>query len=98
MVSKSQEELEQPAKVYQLNSVETKVDAMNLKLDTLLTQTSTFVSQSQLQEILNERDKKIHLVYGPMKRNLTWFIRTSIVEALAIAGQGVIIFLSIIGN
>lgn len=98
-----QDESEQPAKVYQLDAVENKVDQVNEKLDTLLKQTSGLVTVSQLagsekamKEQISEEVEKIHLKYGPMKRNLSWFIKASVVQMLAIIGQAIIIFM--IGN
>lgn len=103
MTRRPQDESEQPAKVYQLDAVENKVDQAITKLDAILNQTSGLVTVSQLgtserqiKEQIQEEVEKINLTYGPMKRNVSWFIKASIVEGIAIVGQAVIIF--IIGN
>jgi hypothetical protein len=107
MPGRSQQESEQPAKVYQLDAVESKVisvdakvnDALN-KLDTIISQTKGVATLEQLEstkrDILTEVDVKIqnaeeaiHLRYGPMERNLTWFVRLVI-------GQGVTIVAGVI--
>lgn len=92
-VNKSQDELEQPAKVYQLDAVESKVDQAIIKLDTLIAQTSSVVTHAQLAAELKEAKKEIHLTYGPMKENLKWFTRAVILEGLAILAQVIIIFI-----
>lgn len=83
MAGRSQTESEQPAKVYQLDAVDKKVDEALGKLDTLLTQTSGLVtpaqltaSEKKLEEKLSEEVTKIHLEYRPMKRNIQWLLRT----------------------
>lgn len=99
MTQRSQNESEQPAKVYQLDAVEAKVNAANEKLDRLLQQTSGLVSESQLtatqkelEDRIGEEVKKIHLQYGPMKQNISWFIKALAVEGIAIVGQAIIIW------
>lgn len=98
MASRSQEESEQPAKVYQLDAVEAKVNDANAKLDRLLQQTSGLVTESQLgatkrelEDFVADEINKIHLEYGPLKRNISWFIKALIVEGFAIIGQIVIL-------
>lgn len=77
VAKKTQEELEQTVKGYQLEAVETKVDAMNLKLDTILTQTNGLVTPAQLEDAkialkdyVKEEIKKIHLTYNPLKTKI----------------------------
>lgn len=95
MALRSQQESEQPAKVYQLDAVESKLNDALTKLDTVINQTKGVVTSEQLvtakKEILEEVDKRIeisteaiHLEYRPMKQNLTWFVR-------AVIGQGIVI-------
>lgn len=105
MAGASQQELEQPAKVYQLNAVETKVDTALLKLDALLTQTSSLISVAQLDaakaEIrfeIAEEIKKIHLTYGPMKKNLGWFVKLVIGAVVGIIIQGAVLIWSLTGG
>lgn len=103
MTRRPQDESEQAAKVYQLDAVESKVDQAITKLDAILAQTNGLVtvtqlgtSERQLKEQIQEEVEKINLTYGPMKRNVSWFIKAIIIEGIAIIGQGVIIFM--IGN
>lgn len=100
MAHRSQGESEQPAKVYQLDAVESKVDVALEKLDALLTQTSGLVTTGQLsaaekilRESINEEVEKIHLEYRPMKRNVTWFTRVIIGEGIAIIAQVILILI-----
>ncbi len=89
MGSRSQGESEQPAKVYQLDAVQTQVDALgrqlNEKMDKILEQTSTLVTEERLKDEV----AKIHLKYGPMKSNITWFTRTLVIT---IIGQIVVAY------
>lgn len=101
MTRRSQDESEQPAKVYQLDAVEGKVDQAIVKLNTILDQTSGLVTVTQLsatekvlKEQIEEEVEKIHLEYGPMKRNITWFIRALVLEGVAIIGQLVLLFMA----
>jgi len=96
----TQDELEKPAKVYQLNAVESKVDQALTLLNTLVIQTNGLITSSQLEcakkEIYDKMatDKtEIDLKYGPLKKNITWFSRAMIVEGIAIIGQGVLLFI-----
>jgi hypothetical protein len=109
MASKSQEELEQPAKVYQLMATDAKVDQALAKLDVLINQTGSLVTLSQLdstkkelEEQFNERlsteAKNIHLEYGPMKKNLTWFVRLAISGLVGIIIQGILLLWSYFGR
>lgn len=100
MTRRPQDESEQPAKVYQLDAVENKVDQAITKLDTILNQTSGLVTVSQLstterqlKDQIEEEVEKIHLKYGPLKRNVSWFIKVAVVQGLAIIGQAIILFI-----
>lgn len=105
---KTQKEFEQPAKVYQLEALEAKVDVAISKPDDIINQTSGLVSQSQLENTryildtkIDDEIKKIHLQYQPMKKNLSWFIKAMVLEGIAIIGQGIImvfIWISSRGN
>jgi len=99
MTSRSQQESEQPAKVYQLDAVDKKVDSMNEKLDTLLQQTSGLVTTNQLsqterelREKIKEEVDKVNLEYGPMKRNSDWLFKTvvGLILAALIEGGGLV--------
>lgn len=102
MEQRSQAESEQPAKVYQLDAVMNKVLEVNGKLDMLLTQTSGLVTTSQLSaseqntnEKIKEEVEKIHLEYGPLKRNISWLFRTIIGEAAVIIGEVIVMYLAL---
>lgn len=99
MARRTQQESEQPAKVYQLDAVEGKVDNMNDKLDKLLQQTSGLVTTGQLsqaekevREKIKEEVDKINLEYGPMKRNADWLFKTvvGLILAALIEGGGLV--------
>lgn len=96
----SQSELEQPAKVYQLVSVEDKLDKALEKLDQVASQTSNnmTVAQFAVEKSAMEKDfdekisnavEAIHLEYRPVKRGAIWF--ASIVVA-ALVGVAVTTF------
>lgn len=102
MASKSQEELEQPAKVYQLMATDAKVDQALAKLDVLLNQTNSLVTiahldttkkelQEEFNKNLSEEVEKIHLDYKPMKKNLSWFVRLAIAGVVGVFIQGAIL-------
>lgn len=92
---RSQNESEQPAKVYQLDAVDSKVEQALGMLNKVLEQTSGLATQAELialeksiREYVDDEVKKVHLEYGPMKKNATWFVRLVIG---AIVGQMAII-------
>jgi len=96
----SQSELEQPAKVYQLVSVEDKLDKALEKLDQVANQTSNNMTVAQFavekkameddfDQKLGNLAKSIHLEYRPIKRGAIWF--ASIVVA-ALVGVAVTTF------
>lgn len=100
MPGRSQVESEQPAKVYQLDAVDKKVDDVLVKIDQLLSQTSGLVTVTQLsitekglQDKIDEEVEKIHLKYGPTQRNASWLMRALIVEGIAIVGQAIILWM-----
>lgn len=80
---RSQAESEQPAKVYQLDAVEGKVDRALDMLNTVVQNTSGLVSEARLSQVkkeiddsvdekLEESEKKIHLEYRPFKTAAYW--------------------------
>lgn len=100
MTRKSQAELESPAKVYQLDAVDSKVETVLQKLDEVLSNTkgvatvsdvtaATDKALSEAKEYTNDEISKVHLTYGPMKNNLAWFTRL-------VLGQGVVIVIQLI--
>lgn len=105
---KTQTELEQPAKVYQLDALEGKVNEVLDKLTTVINQTSGVVTQQQLVEAkkelkeyidssIKESEKHTGLKYDPMQSNLTWFIRLVIGQIVVVVG-GAIVTAIIISN
>lgn len=85
MTRKSQQDLEQPAKVYQLDAVEVKVDQALAKLDQIANsvngvttrievETMIEVSKKEIKEDVTEQIAKIHLEYGPTKKGVWWVI------------------------
>lgn len=84
MVQKrSQSESEQPAKVYQLDALESKIDTVLAMQDTILKNTTGLVSEARLTQVKEEIDKdtdekiaesekKIHLEYRPFKTAAYW--------------------------
>lgn len=90
-VKKTQKELEQTVKGYQLDAVEIKVDQAIAKLDVLISQTQGIITQEQLRSAINEFEvdikeyvstkvaeevKKIHLEYRPTKKGAWWVLAT----------------------
>lgn len=82
-VKRTQAESEQPAKVYQLDAVESKVDRALDLLDTVVRNTSGLVSETRLSQVVDkvneetdekiaESEKKIHLEYRPFKTAAYW--------------------------
>jgi len=97
-----QSELEKPAKVYQLNALEAKVDQVLTELKTIKDQTCGVVTCVQLDkfelkmdEKIAEEVKKIHLCYAPLKSNLKWFYRILVVGVIGIISQIIVIYTKI---
>lgn len=97
----TQDEKERAAKVYQVDAVESRVKAVetflstiDIKMDRIL---DNQVTSKQLEEKLETAIREIHLEYGPLKSNITWFTRAVILEGLVIAGQ-IIVTLSLLAN
>lgn len=89
MASKSQQELEQPVKYYQLQAVETKLDHALKQLDTIVTQTSGLVTLGQLEEAkkttkeyIDDEVIKVHLDYKPLKNKYNAIIGTAITAVI----------------
>lgn len=87
MSSKSQLELEQPAKVYQLDALGDKVDEALRKLDQIVNSVNGVATQAQVEaavtkvkeEIradIDDEIKKIHLEYAPTKKAAIWVLTT----------------------
>lgn len=94
---RTQTESEQPAKVYQLDAVESKVDRALSLLDTVVRNTSDLVSETRLTSVkkdiddsvdekIKESEKKIHLEYRPFKTAAYWLAG---IVVIALVGQWV---------
>lgn len=94
-VKRTQTESEQPAKVYQLDAVESKVDRALEMLSTVVTNTSGLVSETRLTQVkeeiekdtdekIEESEKKIHLEYRPYKTAGIWVVSITVA---ALIGQ-----------
>lgn len=92
-MKKTQAELEQPVKGYQLDAVEAKVDQALIKLDSVIQQTQGIVTRAELEREIKDAKKEVHLEYGPMKKNLDWFIKAIVLEGFAIIGQVIALYL-----
>ncbi len=100
MTRKSQQELEQPAKVYQLDAVDSKVDDAIKLLNQILDQTKGVATQADLattkaaiikdlkEHVANEVEQ-IHLEYRPFKKG---GIAVAIIVITATIGQLVYAF------
>lgn len=102
-MAKSQKESEQPAKVYQLDAVEAKVDDALKKLDIIVTQTSGVVSQTQLHDAIKEvkeytdneiADAKQSVLdkFTPMQKAINKFVWLIVGGVVAVITQAVIIY------
>lgn len=87
MSSKSQSELEQTAKVYQLDALETKVDQALTKLDQIANSVNGVTTQAQVEIMIakakeeiraeiEDEVKKIHLKYSPAQKGAMWLFGT----------------------
>lgn len=100
--SKSQKESEQPAKVYQLDAVNAEITnfkrEVTQKLDTLIKQTSSVVTEARLEvatkdikdditDYVKTEIEKVHLTYGPIKNGAWWLVG---IVAAGLIGQIVI--------
>lgn len=116
---KSQEESEQPAKVYQLDAIQSEVGglktqmtegfkAINENIQALLLKSNTQVTPQQLadnisalgktfDDKLKESEAKIHLTYGPTKKNIGWIGKGIAGQAIVICG-GIILFFLLKGS
>lgn len=101
--NKSQSELEAPAKVYQLDALDTKIDGIINQLSTIERQTASTVTVTQMEDRIKESEKEsreytdglrkeIHLEYGPIKRG-AWVVVGAVV--LGIVAQVVLNLLNL---
>lgn len=108
MAKKSQQELELPAKVYQVDAVEVKVDRALSILENIEKQTTGVVTQTQMKEAIEEALKQskeyaddkigdlkliVYKDFGPMKRHLGKIAWGFIMSFIGIVVQGFIIWL-----
>ena len=97
-MAKSHAELEQPAKVYQLDALDAKLSTIGKQLETVVTQTAGLATQVQLEAVkqdykdrIAEAVKDINAEYRPtLKRNKAlWGLVGALI--LAIVAQAIII-------
>lgn len=92
-MAKSQAELEQPAKGYELQAVDAKVDTVLDQLKTIVNQTAGLATLAQLEAVkqdlkedIAEAVKDIHAEYRPTLKRTAWLYTTVIAEAVALLG------------
>lgn len=112
MVGRTQQESEQPAKVYQLDAVNEKVSnlidistKMTAQMEKILDQTNGLVTQSQLmglekdfEDKLQNHKKEVDLKYGPMKRNASRLLWIIISAIVAQIIAAVFVFLKYVSK
>lgn len=85
MSSKSQQDLEQPAKVYQLDAVETKVDQLLTEVRNISQSVNGVVTNSQLearlQQFKEDMITDVDLKYGPIKKG-AWYVAGTVVVGI----------------
>lgn len=98
VAGKSQLELEQPAKVYQLQALDAKLDTMGIQLKTIINQTGGLATIAQLEAVKNDSKEKLaeavkdlQAEYQPtLKRNKAlWGLVGAL--TLMIVGQAILI-------
>lgn len=97
--TKTQAELEAPAKVYQLDALDTKVSDALKKLDTILdgisgVATTEYVDAKikvakddiikDLKQYVDDENEKIHLEYRPIKKGALWFAGVIVVAMVGV--------------
>lgn len=112
-LTEEQKMLEKPVKGYQLRELTNAVldwkESTNKKLDDIATSVRGVATtaelatmRSELEKDFQERmlasEKTIHQEYGPMKKNLTWFIRLVISAVVGIAVQAALLIWSLTGG
>lgn len=90
-MTSSTDEMEQPAKQWQVKSVQEELERVNDKLDTILDVTKHYVTQGQLDAIAKDNrdytDNKVTILegkYGPIYK-LFWALIVAIVVEAAVA-------------
>lgn len=86
---KSTQEMEQPAKQWQMEAINTEMKAVNVKLDNLLSTQNGYASQSQLKEIEDKSkaytDSQLNVLkakYDPLYK-LFWALMTAVLVQAA---------------
>lgn len=99
-MSKSHTELEQPAKVYQLDALDVKLGTIGIQLKTIVDQTAGLATVAQLEvvksdykEKIAEAVKDIHAEYRPTLKRTNWLYTTVIAEAVALLGGSIWVIL-----
>lgn len=103
---KTQDELELPAKVYQLVGIEDRLEGLTAEVkslrETIVNNSNNQVTSKQFEdsllairsafeEKLKDEIGKVHLKYGPIERNNRWFLRAIGLEAIIVFAQVVFI-------
>lgn len=97
-MAKSQAELEQPAKVYQLQALDSKLDIIGNQLKTVVNQTAGLATNAQLEAVkadykekIAEAVKDMRAEYTPtLKRNKALWGLVGLL-LVAIVGQAILI-------
>lgn len=95
---KTTEEMEQPAKQWQMEALNTELKEVNSKLDNIMRSQNSYVSQAQLKEVERKTkeyaDNKVSVLrakYDPLYR-LFWALVTAVaVQAIFLAYQLVVL-------
>lgn len=80
---KTTQEMEQPAKQYQIEAIHVQLKSANDKLDNLLQIQNDYVTHPQLQESERKQKEYVDTKYGPIYK-LFWAALTALVVASAL--------------
>lgn len=90
---KSTEEMEQPAKRWEVAAISEQVKVANNKLDILINQPR--ITKEQVSEMIDSRIKDVHAKYDPVYSAAKWFAGVLIV---AVVGQVVYLWFQLTGG
>lgn len=95
-MGKSHTELEQPAKVYQLEALDAKLETIGGQLKTIVNQTAGLATLAQLEAVkidykekIEELRKDTDAIYGPPLKKTAWLYTTVIAEGIALLGAAI---------
>lgn len=99
-MSKSHTELEQPAKVYQLEALDAKLETIGTQLRTIVNQTAGLATTAQLEAVkqdykdrIAEAVKDVNAEYRPTLKKTGWLYTTVIAEGVALLGGAIWVIL-----